>query len=67
MEDKRNFITKRELDALYDETLWLMSEKFFGDKKNVWNDVLPAAAEILSSEDFDNNAWLLTKQWDSEV
>ena len=67
MEDKRNFITKRELDALYDKTLWLMSEKFFGEKKNVWDDVLPAAAEILSSNDFDNNTWLLTNQWDSEV
>lgn len=67
MEDKRIFITKRELDALYDETLWLMSEKFFGDKKKVWDDVLPVAVEILSSKDFDNNAWLLTKQWDREV
>ena len=67
MEDKRNFITKRELDALYDKTLWLMSEKFFGEKKNVWDDVLPAAAEILSTKDFDNNAWILTNQWDREV
>ena len=67
MEETRNFITKRELDALYDKTLWLMSEKFFGEKKNVWEDVLPAAAEILSSNDFDNNTWLLTNQWDSEV
>ena len=67
MDNKRNFITKRELDALYDETLWLMSEKFFGDKKNVWDDVLPAAAEILSTKDFDNNVWTLTNQWDREV
>ena len=44
-----------------------MSEKFFGEKKNVWEDVLPFAAEILSSEDFDNNAWILTNQWDMEV
>lgn len=67
MEDKRNFITKRELDALYDKTLWLMSEKFFGEKKNVWEDVLPAAAEILSSEDFDNNAWILLQDWENEI
>lgn len=67
MDDKRNFITKCELDAIYYDTLWLMSEKFFGDKKNVWDDVFPAAVEILSSEDVDNNAWLLTKQWDREV
>ena len=67
MQETRNFITKRELDALYDKTLWLMSEKFFGEKKNVWDDVLPAAVEILSSNDFDNNTWLLTNQWDSEV
>lgn len=67
MEETRNFITKRELDALYDKTLWLMSEKFFGEKKNVWEDVLPAAVEILSTKDFDNNTWLLTNQWDSEV
>ena len=67
MKDKRNFITKRELDALYDKTLWLMSKKFFGEKKNVWEEVLPFAAEILSSEDFDNNAWILTNQWDMEV
>ena len=67
MEDKRNFITKRELDALYDKTLWLMSEKFFGEKKNVWDDVLPAAAEILSSEDFDNNAWILLQDWENEI
>lgn len=67
MEEKRNFITKRELDALYDTTLWLMSEKYFGEKKNVWDDVLPAAAEILSSKDFDNNVWTLTNQWDREV
>ena len=67
MQETRNFITKRELDALYDKTLWLMSEKFFGVKKNVWDDVLPAAAEILSTKDFDNNAWILTNQWDREV
>ena len=67
MEDKRNFITKRELDALYDKTLWLMSEKFFGEKKNVWDDVLPAAAEILSSDDFDNNAWILLQDWENEI
>lgn len=67
MEETRNFITKRELDALYDKTLWLMSEKFFGEKKKVWEDVLPAAVEILSTKDFDNNTWLLTNQWDSEV
>lgn len=67
MEDKRNFITKPELDALYDKTLWLMSKKFFGEKKNVWDDVLPVAAEILSTKDFDNNAWILTNQWDREV
>lgn len=67
MEETRNFITKRELDVLYDKTLWLMSEKFFGEKKNVWEDVLPAAVEILSTKDFDNNTWLLTNQWDSEV
>lgn len=67
MEETRNFITKRELDALYDKTLWLMSEKFFGEKKKVWDDVLPAAVEILSTKDFDNNTWLLTNQWDSEV
>ena len=67
MEETRNFITKRELDALYDKTLWLMSEKFFGVKKNVWDDVLPAAAEILSSEDFDNNAWILLQDWENEI
>lgn len=67
MEETRNFITKRELDALYDKTLWLMSKKFFGEKKNVWDDVLPVAAEILSTKDFDNNAWILTNQWDREV
>lgn len=67
MEEIRNFITKRELDALYDKTLWLMSEKFFGVKKNVWDDVLPAAAEILSSEDFDNNAWILLQDWENEI
>ena len=67
MEETRNFITKRELDALYDKTLWLMSEKFFGVKKNVWDDVLPAAAEILSSEDFDNNAWILHQDWENEI
>lgn len=67
MEETRNFITKRELDALYYKRLGLMSEKFFGEKKNVWDDVLPFAAEILSSEDFDNNAWILTDQWDREV
>lgn len=67
MEETRNFITKRELDALYDKTLWLMSEKFFGVKKNVWEDVLPAAVEILSTKDFDNNAWILINQWDREV
>ena len=67
MEDKKNFITKCELDVLYDKTLWLMSEKFFGEKKNVWEDILPAAVEILSTKDFDNNAWILTNQWDSEV
>ena len=67
MEERRNFITKRELDALYDKTLWLMSEKFFGEKKKVWDDVLPAAVEILSTKDFDNNTWILTNQWDREV
>ena len=67
MEETRNFITKRELDVLYDKTLWLMSEKFFGEKKKVWDDVLPAAVEILSTKDFDYNTWILTNQWDSEV
>ena len=67
MEDKRNFITKRELDAIYYDTLALMSEKFFGDKKKIWDDVLPAAAEILSSEDFDNNAWILLQDWENEI
>lgn len=67
MEETRNFITKRELDVLYYKTLWLMSEKFFGEKKKVWDDVLPAAVEILSTKDFDNNTWILTNQWDSEV
>ena len=67
MEETRNFITKRELDVLYDKTLRLMSEKFFGEKKKVWDDVLPAAVEILSTKDFDYNTWILTNQWDSEV
>ena len=67
MEETRNFITKRELDVLYYKTLWLMSEKFFGEKKKVWDDVLPAAVEILSTKDFDYNTWILTNQWDSEV
>lgn len=67
MEDKRNFITKRELDAIYYDTLALMSEKFFGDKKKIWDDVLPAAAEILSSEDYDNNAWVLLNDWENEL
>ena len=67
MEDKRNFITKRELDAIYYDTLELISKKFFGEKQNIWDDVLPAAAEILSSEDFDNNAYVLLDEWEKEI
>lgn len=67
MDNKRNFITKCELDAIYYDTLELISKKFFGEKQNIWDDVLPAAAEILSSEDFDNNAYVLLDEWENEI
>ncbi|MGN0282659.1 MAG: hypothetical protein ACI4B3_10250 [Prevotella sp.] len=67
MAETTNFITKAELDALYDSTLWIMSERFFGKKEHVWDDVLPAAADILTSKDYDNKAWLLTRDWENEI
>ena len=62
-----NFLTKIELDTLYNNSLELVSVRFFNDRKRVWDDALPDVVEIISSNDCDNIAWLLTNKWDMEI
>lgn len=61
------FITQKELNMIYESSLLSYWSGIFGDVHMVWDEVLGDVFDIVSSQNPDNAAWMLTRKWDTII